>query len=121
MRMKSIEQYLKIVQTANENGLSTLDQIADFCLTSEIKMASGKNYKKSNYRAVLGNLARLGFIVEIEGKVHLREICKKYLEGNFTPSSSEKGGEQLPRFGILFLECMQDMELKTSTHILLTK
>ena len=106
------EQYLKIVQTANENGLRTLDQIADFCLTSEIKMASGKNYQKSNYRAVLGNLIRLGFIVEDDNKIELRKICKQYLDDAFKPSSSEKGGEQLPLFGILFLECMQEMGIE---------
>ena len=46
------EQYLKIVHDANGSGLKNLDEIADYCLTSEIKMASGKNYQKSNYRAV---------------------------------------------------------------------
>ncbi len=62
------EQYLKIVQTANDAGFHTLDDIADYCLTSDITMANGNNYQKSNYRAVLGNLGRLGFIVEDNGK-----------------------------------------------------
>ena len=106
------EQYLKIVQTANEAGFHTLDDIADYCLTSDITMANGNNYQKSNYRAVLGNLGRLGFIVEDNGQAQLRDLCKKYVNGEFNPSSSEKGGEQLPLFGILFLECMQKMGIE---------
>ena len=43
------EQYLKIVQTANEAGFHTLDDIADYCLTSDITMANGNNYQKSTY------------------------------------------------------------------------
>jgi len=81
-------------------------------LTSNITMANGNNYQKSNYRAVLGNLERLGFIVEDDGQAQLRDICKQYVNGEFKPSSSEKGGEQLPLFGILFLECMQGMGIE---------
>ena len=106
------EQYLNVVQAANDSGCYTLDNIADYCLTSEIKMTSGKNYQKSNYRAVLGNLVRLGFVVDNDGKVQLRDICKRYLDGEFQPSSSGKGGKQLPLFGILFLECMQEMGIE---------
>ena len=50
------EEYLEVVQGANEAGFHTLDEIAEYCLTSNIKMANGNNYQKSNYRAVLGNL-----------------------------------------------------------------
>ena len=105
-------EYLEVVQDANEAGFHTLDEIAEYCLTSNITMANGKNYQKSNYRAVLGNLGRLGFIVEDDGQAQLRDICKQYVNGEFKPSSSEKGGEQLPLFGILFLECMQGMGIE---------
>jgi superfamily II DNA or RNA helicase len=106
------EEYLEVVQGANEAGFHTLDEIAEYCLTSNITMANGNNYQKSNYRAVLGNLGRLGFIVEDDGQAQLRDICKQYVNGEFKPSSSEKGGEQLPLFGILFLECMQGMGIE---------
>ena len=105
-------QYLEVVQQSNDAGLLTLDDVADFCLTSDITMANGNNYKKSNYRAVLGNLTRLGFIVEDDDKAELRSICKQYLNDEFVPSSSQKGCEQLPLFGILFLECMQEMGIE---------
>jgi len=106
------EEYLEVVQDANGAGFHTLDEIAEYCLTSDITMANGNNYQKSNYRAVLGNLGRLGFIVEDDGQAQLRDICKQYVNGEFNSSSSEKGGEQLPLFGILFLECMQEMGIE---------
>ena len=110
--VNQFEQYLNVIQSANDSGCYTLDSIADYCLTSEIKMTSGKNYQKSNYRAVLGNLVRLGFVVDDDDKMQLRGICRKYVNSEFKPSSSGKGAHQLPLFGILFLECMQEMGIE---------
>jgi superfamily II DNA or RNA helicase len=75
-------------------------------------MASGNNYKKSYYDLVLKNLIRLGLIVEEDNVVKLRTICEKFLGGEFKPSSSEKGGAQLPLFGILLIECMEEMGIR---------
>ena len=77
------QEYLRLVKTANENNLFTINEISEFCLTSEIKMANGKNYTKSYYDLVLKNLVRLGLLEEDGNVVKIRGKCGEYLEGEF--------------------------------------
>jgi len=108
---EQLEDYLSLVSESNQEGLSTLDEIAKRGTTKILK-SDGGVYKKGNISSVIRNLTRLGFFVESNGSFRVRDIVLGFLNDEFEARSTAKGYDQIPLLGHLLLECMEELGIE---------